>query len=255
MRVCFYGAGGPVAAAAIRALEKAGGFTMRLTDLNADSLAPYTDRHETMVVDVTDFEQVSAAAQGMDALVNCTVIRHDIAGAFRVNAVGAYNIMRAAVAHGVRRVVQTGPYLAQGGYMGDYAADFDIPDDAPPRPGVGDPHFGAYFLTKFLGQEICRVFAETYDITVVVLLFVAFYDPNDERLVAGKGVNAFCVSWDDAGEAFRCALTVPALPRPFEVFHILADLPHGKFTNHKAKTLLHWQPNENFARYWRRSVG
>lgn len=242
-----------MAAAAIAALERSGGFTLRLTDVRLDTLQPYADRHEIGIVDVTDPNQVMEAAEGMDALVNFTVIRHDVIGAFQVNALGAYNILQAAVAKGIRRVVQTGPYLAQGGYPGDYSADFDIPDDAPPRPGVSDPSFGVYFLTKFLGQEICRVFAEAYGIQVVVLLFAALLNPNDPSLRVGS-IGPFTVSWDDAGEAIRCALVVPALPRPFEVFHILADLPYGKFTNLKAKTLLGWQPRDNFAHFWRREI-
>jgi nucleoside-diphosphate-sugar epimerase len=48
----------------------------------------------------------------------------------------------------------------------------------------------------------------------------------------------------------RRALEAPALPRPLELFHILADLPHGKYDNAKARRLLGWQPRDNLARLW-----
>lgn len=248
MKVCIYGAGGPVAAHAINALERS--HWLRLTDINAEALQPYAQRHETMTVDVTDPQQVLAAADGMDALVNCTVIRDHPVESFRVNLLGAYNIMKAAISHSIKRIIQTGPHLTFGRYMSDYAFDFDIPDDVPPRPGTG-----LYFLTKYLGQEVCRVFAETHGIEVIALLFSALHDPNEERLKSGEGIGPFSVSWEDAGEAFRCALEAPSLPRPFEVFHIVADLPHGKYPNTKAKRLLGWQPKETFECQWRKPAG
>jgi nucleoside-diphosphate-sugar epimerase len=58
------------------------------------------------------------------------------------------------------------------------------------------------------------------------------------------------VSWSDAARAMRCALEVPSLPRPFEVFHILADLPHGKYTNEKARRLLGWRPHDTLSHLW-----
>jgi hypothetical protein len=48
----------------------------------------------------------------------------------------------------------------------------------------------------------------------------------------------------------RRAVMVPDLPRPFEPFHILADLPHGKYLNAKAKGLLGWQPRDDLAQFW-----
>ncbi len=66
------------------------------------------------------------------------------------------------------------------------------------------------------------------------------------------GVVAMTVSWEDAGRAMRHALEAPSLPSPFEIFHILADLPHGKFSNTKAKRLLGWQPRDSLVELWGR---
>jgi NAD(P)-dependent dehydrogenase (short-subunit alcohol dehydrogenase family) len=37
------------------------------------------------------------------------------------------------------------------------------------------------------------------------------------------------VSWADAAEDVPGALRAPPSPGPFEIFHIVADLPHGKY--------------------------
>ena len=50
----------------------------------------------------------------------------------------------------------------------------------------------------------------------------------------------------------RRGLEVPSLPRPFEIFLINADLPHGYASNEKARRLLGWQPRDRFEHCWTR---
>jgi hypothetical protein len=42
-----------------------------------------------------------------------------------------------------------------------------------------------------------------------------------------------------------------ATARRFEVFHIVADLPHGKYRTDRARKLLHWQPRDSLGIHWR----
>ncbi len=255
--VVIFGAGGPLAAAAAEDLSST--YTLRLTDLQSiEEIAvagpnlnqnpgapvpvPLGAPHECRIVDVTSPEQVMAACEGMDAIINCTVIRPELEGAFRVNTVGAYNVVRAAVAHGIRRIVHTGPQLAalHGGV--DYSTDYDVAAEAPPRPGR---HL--YGHSKYLGQEICRVFADYYDLEIPVLLFCEFVTPEMEQPLP---LNPFAVSWQDAARAIRRAVEVAHLPEPFEVLNVNADLPHGTFTNRKAKEILGWQPLNSLQHMW-----
>jgi nucleoside-diphosphate-sugar epimerase len=197
-----------------------------------------------MVTDVTDPEAVMAACAGMDAVINCTVIRRDPVQAFHVNTLGVYNIARACVAHGIRRFVQTGPQLHTLIRQDDYSGDYDIPDDAPPRPGRQ-----LYPHSKYLGQEIARVFADAYGLEVPVLLFDGFWEQNASL----PGHNfPLVISWQDSARAIRSALEVAALPSPYVVFTINADLPHGVFPNSKARRLLGWQPQDDLHRLWKR---
>jgi nucleoside-diphosphate-sugar epimerase len=245
--VVVFGAGGPVAAAAIRQLAPR--HRLRLTDLRPETIdvgaagpgaagAP----PELLPVDVTERDQVRRACAGADAVVNCTVARSDPVGAFRVNCVGAYHVMQGAVAHGVRRVVHTGPQLVGAGSPGEYWWDFDVPDDAPRRPGTA-----LYFLTKYLGLEVVRSFAEAHRLSVPVLLLGRLIDP----AAPPAAPHPFSVSWQDAGRAVRCAVEVASLPTPCEVFHIVADVPPARFGNAKARRLLGWQPADDLAPMWR----
>lgn len=233
MKLLLLGAAGPVAAAAIRSLEPF--HTLRLTDIR-----PMQTAHEFRVVDVTDPAQVEAAAAGMDAIINLTVVRPDPVAAFAVNTRGAYNVARAAVAHGIRRVVQTGPTH----HFVDYSGDSEITEACPLRPGVS-----LYAMSKYLGLEILRAFAYEYDLEVPCLLFALFREPDEPGFV-----HSFTISWRDSGEAIRKAVEVKRLPSPFEVFNIVADLPHRKYLNDKAKRILGWQPQDDFRAAWDRTL-
>ncbi len=260
-KVVIFGAGGPLAAISVPALER--DHILRLCDVRplADIVsenkpqsrgAPVPrllDRpHEARKVDVTDYQQVLDATRGMDAVINMTVMRHDPVEAFRVNTLGAYNVIRAAVECGIRRIVQTGPQQVTNTMPGGYWSDVDLPSDVPSRPGVE-----LYFISKFLGQEIVRIFAHEHDLEVPTLVFGPFTNPDDCQ-PDELGCYPFLVSWADAADAVRGALRAPSFPRPFEVFHILADLPHGRYRTDRAKELLHWQPRDNLDVHWRRRV-
>ncbi len=132
-KVAIFGSGGPVGAAAAAALRD--DYLLRLTDLRpiAEIAAEHQPQspgaplpevlpapHECRVVDVTDYEQVLDAARGMDALINCTVIRREIAAAFQVNLIGAYHVAKAAVELGIRRIIHTGPWHTHLGHNADY---------------------------------------------------------------------------------------------------------------------------------------
>jgi nucleoside-diphosphate-sugar epimerase len=257
-KVCIYGAGGPVGAVAADSLRH--DYTLRLTDLLAFdelSVRPHSPSpprlespHEWHQVDITDYQQVLQAAQGMDALVNVSVLRHDLVPAFNVNMIGAYNVMKAAVECGISRVIHTGPRHAALGYEGDYWYDFGISDDAPLHPGTD-----LYALTKYLGGHIVRVFAEEHGIEVITFLYCHFRQADGGPVADGSGIHPFSTSWEDTGEAFRYGLRAPAPPNLYEVFDITASMPQGKFSNQKAQRLLGWTPKHDFKRLYRHPGG
>lgn len=259
-KIAIFGAGGPVGASAARALRDH--YTLRLTDVRpiAEIVAEGKPQspgaplpevlpppHECRVVDITDYAQVLEAARGMDALINTAVVRNPLAPAFDVSLVGAYNVAKAAVETGIRRLIHTGPQHIYLGHNADYWWDFDVPSDAPLHPG-GD----LYALSKFLGGEVMRVFAERHGLEVITFLYCNFMPADGGDRPDGSGCGPFCTSWEDTGEAFLYGLRAPTLPRPYEPFFICADTPHAKFPPTKAKQLLGWEAKHRFERLWTR---
>lgn len=241
MKVLILGGDGMLGPWVVEALE--GHCDLRVTDVSAIDTP-----HESMVVDVADFDQVMAAAEGMDAIVNCSVLRSDGKIAFDVNTLGTYNAVRAAVEHGMSRFINTGPHFTVAGSV-YYDFDYGISEEVPAHPGTG-----LYALTKATGQEVCRLFSENHPIHILCLLFLSFKPPAPEPEAEGLDLNSFSVTFRDAGEAVRLALEVDlaTLPSRNEVFFITTDLPHGKFSNTKAQRLLGFEPRDKLEKYWRR---
>lgn len=252
-KVVILGAGGPIGS--VTTQELLSSYQVRATDVRpiaelaaeakpqapgAPLPVPLPPPHEMALVDVRDPMQVMAACDGMDAIINCTVVRPDPVNAFLVNTVGAYHVMQAAVAHGIRRVVHTGPLVQHLAGWGDYTWDYDVPPDAP-----GRPYDQLYIHSKYLGQEICRVFAEYYGLEVPALLFMALYNP-----AMPVASHPFMISWPDTGRALRRALEVTSLPSPFELVFVSADVPHGHYDHSKARRVLDWVPRHGLEDFW-----
>ncbi|NCO38192.1 MAG: hypothetical protein COZ06_30315 [Armatimonadetes bacterium CG_4_10_14_3_um_filter_66_18] len=234
-RVVFFGAAGPIAAPAIVALAPT--HELLLTDVVEMQTA-----HPFMKVDVTDYAQVAAAVVGADALLNCTVVRAEPEGAFRVNVVGALNLAQAAVAHGVRRIVHTGPLLPTLPGEGFFSSGFRLTEESPAHPGS---HL--YALTKYLSELVLEAFADQHGLSVIQFRLCSFADGQTPR---SPHTMPFVIHWDDLGEAFRRAVEVPDLERPFEAFNVCCNAPHDKYPNDKLRRVLGFEPVHNLEEAW-----
>lgn len=231
MNVLVLGANSRLGPHVVRSTED--DHTLRLADVTDIQ----SDRHETLRVNLGSLDDALTATRGIDVVVNSTVERQDRRVAFDVNTRGCYNLMRASVENGVKRVINTGPHFAVAGPSYE-TFDYEMVPDMPAHPGVG-----LYAHSKGAGQEICRIFAMCHNVEVLMLLFYNFRDHNDHE----RGANhPFAVSWRDAGEAVKHAVAVASerLASQCEVFNIHA-VPHGTFQNDKAKRVLGWVPEDD----------
>lgn len=272
MNVLLLGGNGQLGPHVVQALENS--HVLRITDVNdlstkhewvasgivrgALQVGDVDPKHEYVSVDSSDVDQVVAAAEDMDAIINLSVMRHDRRLAFDVNARGCYNMMIAAREHGIERLINTGPFYAVTGPTYE-RFDHGIHVDVPHQPGTY-----LYAITKSLGQEICTVMAQEQDAYVLHLLFYMFVDPENHTVEAGSPIAnvghdlvPYTVSWRDAAEACRLALDIDldTLDSRSESFFIFPDLPHGKFSNEKAKRVLGWKARDTLERFWRKKKG
>ncbi len=103
--------------------------------------------------------------------------------------------------------------------------DCSVSGDVPPQSGAY-----LYYQTKSFGQEICRVFSESYEIYVQEYIFNKFCDLGRPRL---NDTFPFVVVWKDALQVLHLGLEInlEKLPSRCQTFLTLNDIPHGRFLN------------------------
>ncbi len=247
MKVLLLGGNGMLGPWVVKAM--AGRHQLRVTDVNEP---PKGFNHEFRKLDASNLDAVLRAAEGMDCIVNLSVLRHDRKLAWDVSTRGNYNMMAAAVEHGIRRVVNTGPHFQLSGpQYEDW--DFGLNPDMPPQPGTR-----LYALSKAMGQEICRVFAERHDLYVMTLLYYnmklpgSLAAPLEKQVHYHDDMTPFSLAWTDCGEAVRCAVEVELskLPSRCETFHTFSDIPHDKFKSDKIQRVLGFRPRYHLEAMW-----
>lgn len=242
MKILLLGANGMLGPHVVKVLEKE--HDLILSDVHASM----DSEHEYHQINVSDLESVINISSGMDAIINLSVVREERRLAFDVNSRGCYNLMSAAVQNGIKRVINTGPHFTVAGpSYEDY--DFAIHPSVPPQPGTY-----LYAHTKGLGNEICRIFSQNFDLNVITLLFYNFRGYDGDEWPIGKDFTPFSVTWEDAANSFKCSLEIELskLPSKFETFNIFADIPHNKFSNSYAKNVLGWKPTDQLQKYWQK---
>lgn len=250
MKVLILGGNGMLGPWVIKALN--GRHELRVTDIND---RPDDFAHDYVKLSTDDLDGVVSAADGMDCIVNLSVLREDRKLAFDVSTRGNYNMMVAARTHGIRRVINTGPHYQLAGPQYE-EWDHDLNPDMPPAPGTR-----LYAHTKALGQEICRVFAERHDIYVLTLLY---YNMKHTWNLGGPeqdpayhdDMTPYSTAWPDCGTAIRCAVEAPdvKLPSRAETFFVFPDIPHRKFVNDKIKRILGWEPRYHVEALWNKPM-
>ena len=156
-------------------------------DLCLADMKPHPEGIDIDHVDVRDYAQVLEAARGCDAIMNFTVVRNDPVDSFQVNTIGAWNVMKAAVELGIRRIVHSGPQAVRSCYDTDFGVD-----DAPAAPGTG-----YYAITKWLSAEICRVFSQKHDMQTAYFVFNGLGPAPEAPISEPADTPTFVVVWED----------------------------------------------------------
>jgi len=225
MRTLICGAGGFLGQAVVEVLAQE--HALRLFGAR-----PLETPHEQVTGDVAEYAAIERAVAGCDAIVD-VIMAHEstYAGpatkAFDTNVRGLYNLLEAARAKGVRRVV----HMSTGSvFTGHPVATARLTNDTPLRTE------SPYGLTKVLQEDICRYFADQHGMAITVF---RPWGIHDVRLGVTKYGPAECKGWHvidryDVAEAVALALRQPG--SGFRAY-LLAG-------NAEARERLEWEPLE-----------
>jgi UDP-glucose 4-epimerase len=181
-----------------------------------------------VVADVTDYDAMVAALAGCDAVIHMAAIPFPFEDPDHVvhnnTVVGSYNVMRAAIGHGIRRICQASSVNAIGlSYSREGHFDYFPIDEEHPNYTEE-----AYGLSKWICEQQADTLARRYD--DLQIASIRFHWVVDSKAVAAKFYNVpdratarhlwGYVLREPAAQA--CLLAVDARFRGHEVFYIAA---------------------------------
>lgn len=214
MRILLTGAGGNLGRAAVPALAAAG-HELRLFDFR-----PLVTGHEFVEGDVRDPEAVSAAMEGVDAVVHGAAVHGVHLDTFTgndfwsINATGTYVVYDAARAAGVRRVVLASSMVVYGGVAGTGERWAVVTEKSAQRPA------DVYGMTKVIAEDVARFHADAHGIATVALRLGMFVPETFERY----GFRLLFGGVDDRDVGQAVLLAVGHEPvGGFDTFDIMAD--------------------------------
>ncbi|MDL2344501.1 NAD(P)-dependent oxidoreductase [Deinococcus sp. MIMF12] len=167
---------------------------LRLTDHR--DLGEAQPGEEIIPADLTNFDEVRAAMEGVDAVIHLGGIadEHTYERIRDVNMDGTYHVLEAARQAGVRRVAFASSIHA----VGFYPRSEEIGPDVPVRP---DTYYG---VSKVFGEALGRMYWERYGLEFVGVRICSFQPgPKDARHLSTW------LSPRDAVQLFERAVTVP----------------------------------------------
>ena len=122
--------------------------------------------------DVTELDAVLAAADGCDVILHMagrsSADRGDDDVVFATNAGGTFNVLEAARRLGMPKLVYASSNRALGvGFKPPFSAPEYVPIDERHRSRPCDP----YGISKLACEAVCRIYAQSFGLTVVSLRF------------------------------------------------------------------------------------
>jgi uronate dehydrogenase len=198
-RVLLTGAGGKVGSC-LRDGLRDGLRELRLSDLQ--SIAPETPNETDFPADVSDFDAVSRAVEGVEAVIHLGAVPveapfEELAGP---NLHGVYHVFEAARRAGVRRVI----YASSNHATGFYPTTQRLTGAEPVRPD------GLYGAAKAYGEALGRMYADRFGLEVISVRIGSMTggEPTEPRhlstwLSPGDAVRLFaaCLTAPDVGYA------------------------------------------------------
>jgi uronate dehydrogenase len=190
-RVLITGAAGAIGTVLRPALR--GGLTeLRLSDI--DDVHDLAAGETFVRADLTDFDAVQRAVDGVDAIVHLGAVPNE--AAFEViagpNLHGVYHVFEAARRSGVSRIV----YASSNHATGMYDAGEPLDGTVAPRPD------GLYGASKVFGEAMARMYVDRFGLSAVCLRIGSFKaQPEEERELSTW------LSHADGVRLFQAALT------------------------------------------------
>jgi nucleoside-diphosphate-sugar epimerase len=210
-------------------------YRFRLADRDIDALQAGSP-HDVVALDIADPEACRAACSGIDTVVHLAADpspEADFAGSLlRNNVLGTYNVFRAAVDAGCRRVV----YASSLHVVAGYPIEAAVEPKSPVRP------LNMYGVSKCFGEATARYFAEAEGLSCIAVRIGAYEAPWIREDPSPETLSGFISARDMNQLLVRC-IDAPVIP--FAVVHGISDNRVKRVSLTETVALLGYEPQDD----------
>lgn len=189
------------------------GYQLRLMDVR-----PFESRHEVIVGNVTNMEDVRKAVQGIDAIV-ITHMAPRVNGAdyaepspaFDINVTGTANLFVAAIQAKIKRIIVLSSFAAISAQPNQKRRVYELRSK------------GMYGLTKVCQEIVAEQFQREHQLSVAVIRVGYIMNADTLSDKYGRKISARSSRLTDPrdiGEVARLAIELPDLK--YDVFHVIS---------------------------------
>lgn len=239
MLVLVTGSSGEVARGVLPFLEKE-------VDLRLLSLDPPGDDPRRIQADILDWDALTRAMDGVDAVLHLAVATGHSGTyeddnfndkRFDVNVKGTFHVFEVARRLRIKRVVHVSSIMVVWGLgLRKHAEGKLVPGNASPFP------VGSYALTKALGEGVARHYE--HGMEIIILRISRPFDPDDPELKSKKW-RPQQIPFPDLAQGFAKALTVPIMK--FEVVTLVGESRRMIWDLSEARNVLGYEPKYNLS--------
>jgi len=189
---------------------------------------------ELRIADLGDLEEVRALMDGIDTVVHMAGSSSPESSwdlVLEANIVGLRNVLEAARAAGVRRVVLASSNHAMGMY--DRHEQWPVYPDQLPRAD------SLYGVSKVFGESLGRFYHDEHGLDVINLRIGWF---SEDPLAADEDIlRAMWLSPADCTEVVRCAIEAQVR---FGLFYAISDNPNRRWSMTNTQLELGYRPRD-----------
>lgn len=197
-RVLITGAAGVLGREITKLLERTGDYELRLTDK-----LPLDTAHEFRSADLSDPQQVTGLADGVDQVVHAAAIHpwrpYTPQQYLDCNIKGTYHVVEETARVGAR-LVYTSSVAAMGYEVGP-EAPLPFTEDRP-----CDPVDSLYSVSKLVGEQFCALFQHTHGLRWLLLRPGTFIPRDEADPSYGLNLLGIGVHREDVAQAHLLAL-------------------------------------------------